>query len=498
LIVGEVGFKLEAESGDAVKAFHRITTALERNEKQFKKNAKAGQQGFGPQAVTSLMKYAGGFASIAGAVRLATSALTDYNRVRDEGAQRVTDAISGRRYLMQIAKDEAHYQELAATAERIRTQYGLQEGAAYRLVGQAGSAGQQFVTAPGIDTLAKLPQIAFDPASAIESALKIQGAFGGAGAGVTGGGDLKQILNKLIEAARLSSVGAEQIAGAMSTATIPWASIGGQDEGLMAFTAIATDVFKSPLAASEKIQSLATQIMKKRHLIETPEGMEGLGGLGLIEKLPEWAEQGRLKSEGGKVLSLVQFLGESNAIQAIDLYRKMQPEILTRMSDVMRAEDLTGTEQDALKLRLGISQRDPQSASVNYLNRMREDREKAEEDRYAVTRTLAQGLEEEIVASKTRQGHHFLRTWAMRRAFDVSQLVLGDETFLRGWGRYANPESQEKITGHLDKLDNVVDRVDKLADIQNRQLDAQNKTNALLEDQNRDRRHRRVNPSPVE
>jgi len=415
-------------TGDAGKLVRALTRSEQEVDKLKGKLREIGQAGkkageqtegaFGGKALGSLKTYVSGLLGIAAAVGTVRKALMDIRQMSQEAGARITDDISGRRALAQIATTRKEYLSLIATAERIRQQPGMPAGEAYGVTFAAGSAGPRFLQ--NIDMYAQLREIAFAPQAAIQSAQKLQAAFGGTGAGAAGAGTGRAVVNKILAAAGPSPVMAQEIAEAAAIAAPSFAGIGGGDEELLATLAVMAEPFKTPEAAAQRIKSVSDQLLKKRRFITDPRAAT-MSGLDLIRALPGFAAEGKLRTEGGKKVDLTEFLAESNALQFMEIFGKQEKDIASRLDDVKRAEMETGSG-DLLARRFAIVAGDPTSVAVSKAERAEQRRLLQEENLFAVPEKLADAAIDQAIVGMRRRGASELAVWARRAAEGITRL----------------------------------------------------------------------------
>ena len=393
---------------------------------------KKGKEAFGAGAVTSLKGYAAALGGVTAAVGVLSQAMTAMKEIGTEAGQRITDAMSGRRALAQIAKNKDEYNLLLKAATSLRTDRGLDAATAYRTTFSASSAGQL----KNLDLFGQLPEIAFDSEAGIEAVQKLQANFGGTGAGRTGGGTARQIINKTLAAAGPSPLEAPKFARAASIAATAWSNIGGQDEGLLAALSAMAGPMKTPEAAAERIKSLAGQLNKKRGLIDLKGGFENLQGLDLAYALPQLAKEKRLTSEKGEAVDVTKFLGEMNAVEGFTQLMKQQKKIRRELKTIVSAEELTGGEADLLAGRLGLVRGDKPARAVKGAKRSEQDRQVKEEQTYGTTAILADELNK-AMKSEYRLKHGPVMSYLHDKAIGINQALLGNRGFLNAFGDMA-------------------------------------------------------------
>ncbi len=413
--------------GAVLRELKRVQTELAKVKKGAGGAATAGTKGakgmssaFGGVNKT-LVATAARFLSVGAAIGAITKGLTDLRAAEQAAGQRITDADSGRRALAQVATTRREFNLLVAISEKLRTERGFKAAPAFQLAFSAKSANQ----VQNIDLFASLREIGFAPEAGIEAVQKLQAGFGG----VAGAGSGRAILNKVLAAAGPSPVLASRIASAASSASVPFAAIGGSDEGLLSLLSVFSETFKTPEAAAERIKSISEQVSKKRATGRI-KGAGNLKGLALLRALPELAEQGRLLSEGGKPQSVEKFLGEGNAIAALAQIVSQREKIDKSLRNVVAAERQTGGAADLLSQRFEIIGGDPRAAVVLEAQRGAEARALAEENRFAEADKLGDALRDAELATQTKRGRHGLLLAATKAGTATERVLLGREGFI--------------------------------------------------------------------
>jgi len=390
-----VQFILSADDAKAIAAFQRTVDQQKKSERQFGKTTKAmGRQNKTlSQGARAVGSYAAQFATLGTAITVVTRALRELSQVREAAGRRIESSIQGTRSLLQIANNETDLKKLQQFVSQLRTQGGFTKQGAQATTFSAASAGERFITDEARDTLISLRKIGFTPQAGIGAAQKLQAAFGGTGAGRAGGGNFRQVIAKTLAAAGPSPVAAQDIAKAASSASASFSAIGGQDESLLGLGAVLSEQFKTPEASFERVKSLSDQLVKKRSRIK---GAEGLTGFELIRALPRLAEEGKLQSKGGEAQTLQEFLGEANALQAIQAIQQQQAAIEKRIRAVRQAEGAAGTERGLLSQKVRLAPEGAQAVTAK--ERQTQRREVAEEKRFGTANTLADAVAQEALA----------------------------------------------------------------------------------------------------
>ncbi len=283
----DVLMRLVARDEDLHRALERSRADVEKLKsamKDLKNEGKATTQettsGFTGMG-SSLAAAAGGVATMAAAFGVLKSSIDAAKQSAADAGRRITGEVSGREALLSLRGTEADYRSRVQQAEKIRNELGGDAAAAFNTVFQSGSAGMDKDTM----FLARLKQVGFNPVDAISATQKLQSAFGGE----AGAGDARMIAEKILAAASRSPTLASEFAKSASVASVPFASIGGRDEELLAILSRFSEPFKTPDVAAQKIASLATQLGNKRGQIRFGPGEESLAGISLIEALPRLA-----------------------------------------------------------------------------------------------------------------------------------------------------------------------------------------------------------------
>ncbi|MCG8407566.1 MAG: hypothetical protein MI923_20405 [Phycisphaerales bacterium] len=413
----------EREIAKLNRELDQMQFKLRQVRREARKTGSQVKKSFSGEAVSKLKAFALQFAGIDALLASARQSFQDIRQIQDDAASRVNRGAPGRRAFAQVANTYEEFQALAELSARGRTEFGLEGSESQQLVFDAKSKGQLH----NFDLFASLKQIDFDPLAAVEAVQKVQAAFGGSGAGRTGGGNARQVLNKTLTAAADSPISAGRFAQSASVASASFSAIGGQDEELFALLSVFAETFKTPEQAAEKIKSLSGQLNKKRHLIS---GAEGLQGLELIRALPGLANEGRLQSESGDTVDLTKFLGEIQANEAITQYVAREGEISRRLKLIEDAERLTDTSEGELTKKFGFIKRDPKAQSALEADRERQRRELGEEDAFGVTTNRANAIVDEFTAENRKMGIPEQLIWLAQKRMGFQRFVEGDAAFV--------------------------------------------------------------------
>ncbi len=443
-------------TGDADQAMRELDRLMKRQQavigklratnRVAKQTGQATSKAFGGTALSNIQSYLKGVVGVAAGFGLATKALREFRQMEKEAATRITDVASGRRALLQVADDTPELQRLNAIVAVLREQQGLSDVEAYKLTFAAKSAGQLKNAA----LFAQLKQIGFDPEAGIESVQKIQAAFGGR----AGAGSAREILNEVLAAAGPSPVMAPKIARAASTATAQFSAIGGTATELLAMLSIQSETFKTPEAAAQMIKSVSDQVKKKRHLIKTD---EGLTGLELLRALKRYGTEGKLFDESGKRVDYKKFLGEGQAITAVDVLLERGQDITDRLSGIQEAGRLTGTDQGLLTKKFRMAGLDTHLSAVFEKQAAEQARQIAEEDRFAAATLLVDSIRSKLVSYDVKKGYGAFNIFRTKANFFASRVLAGtDERFLEELFR-DSADVSGGITGglQLDEFENA-------------------------------------------
>jgi len=449
--MAQVVVEMTGKEAQLWQSFQRIVQQQTKVEGGFKKVAKAGKtagkdvkragkdskDAFGGDTLSALTAYVGGLLSAGAAIGTIVKGLRAVREMQQGAGQRITDEVSGRRALLQLAPTTERFEFLKAEATRMRTQYGYTPAKGHRITFAAESAGQ----VQNLDLYAQLKDINFDAEAGVEAVQKIHANFGGAGAGRTGGGTARQILNKIMAAAGPSPVQAEKFARASSIAATSWGGIVGQDETLLAALSALAVPFKTPEQAAQVIKSLSAQLAKKRHLIDLSGGYENLGGMELISALDWLGEEGRLKSESGEVVDVRKFLGEMNAIEAHRQFGMQWDVIQKNLRNIELAESQTGTDKGLLAKRFAMAEEDTNLASVKAAEIAEQQLNVVEEVKYGPLEKRAEAKLDRMRARAEREGGPGAR-WVKEQTWKLDKWATGAEHFLlMGHERDVDPEA---------------------------------------------------------
>lgn len=154
-----------------------------------------------------------------------------------------------------------------------------------------------------------------------------------------------------------------QFAAGIGGAASMWKSIGGTLDEQLAFMSVAADAKKNVDVGTEKINSLASALNRTQDQIAWG-GEKKLTGLALLDKLPELEKAGRLLSKSGEAVNIRDFLGDSGAMEALQIYQANAAEIRARQK---RSEATKGGEGSIFRIQAGI-RLGPNDAGLAFLS----------------------------------------------------------------------------------------------------------------------------------
>lgn len=439
-------------------------SAGDKTAKAGKRAASAGDaasEAFGKRAAAGIAQWATGIVSATAALGAMKAALAAVRKEADEAGNRIVDAESGRRALLQISGGDAKRFALdKRLSEQLRVERGFTQTEADQLVFDVGSAGLR----KDITTFADLRDVGFNPQAGVTAVQKLTSAFGGSGRGDTGAGGTRDIINKVLAAAAGSPVGGADIARTAAIASTSFAAIGGGDEGLLATLAELTKTFRSPEAAGERIKSLADQIDKKRASLsaDTQRQLEGKQGLELIDTIASLSESGELKLKPtGKdklpqSVTAQEFLAESNAVQAFRAIGKQRQEIAATLTKVRQAETTTGTGKDLLSGFVGIGEQDALITSARKKRISEQGLAELQEEKFGEQEGLADALEANLKAQRLAEGTDStfdnIRRGISTGILKTKRFIGGNQSFLDQFAQFSDdPTLQGNITTALQR-----------------------------------------------
>ena len=433
-------------TGDASKLAQALDSIARKQgeiESGFKKVGASGksassavEKGF-ESGNASMLRWVGTLGSAASAVAVLTRAITDLRTVEDEAGKSLEASVPGKRLFAQLTAEKAEFAALNQHVDTLRKR-GMQTEAAQDVVFKARSAGMDLEQMTPM--FADLREIGFTPQAAIESVLKLQGSFGGAGRGATGAGNEREIVNKLLAGSESSPVAAQDMARVTSIVANTFASIGGQDEDLIAALAVMSNVTKTPETTAERLKMASAQIAQKRHLL--PAELRDKDPLDIMAALPEAAARGELfdaeqvkGKRGGRKekrlpVSLEKFLGSIEAVEAVRLVDKKEGEIAEVAAKIRAAESGTGTSGDLLSGRLDRVRNEPDLVAVTAKEVADQKLQLDREGRFGSQETLADAVQ---AARKQEFGRTSNRAsaWIQGQLDSAERFLMGPESFVQ-------------------------------------------------------------------
>lgn len=415
--------KLEGQMQGAVNKAKSV-------EKSVRRIGSGGRKELGPQGglasdIKGTIARIGGIAAAAG---LAKVALSDMAATRTAAGERITTAEEGRSQLAQLADTKPQFEELIRQVEQIRTERGIDEIEAFKLVFSAASAGFKKQT----PFFAELKEIGFAPEAAVTAVQKLSQTF-------PDSGTPREIINKTIAAAAPSPVGASDIARVAAVPAVSFKEIGGTADELLALVGVLAKVFKNENTAAEKIKTLADQVGKKREFIDPAAllklekifNLPKIEGLELLRQLPGLAKAGALSTTAdGPPVTLREFLSEQNAVVALKAIQAAAPEIRDQVQAIQTAGRQTGTPEDQLAKKFSFVREDPKLSANRRSAIAKEKRELAEEEDLAVANKLADAFVDERLTRVRERGSELGVTIEKGVLFLTRKFSLTDRGFL--------------------------------------------------------------------
>lgn len=380
---------------------------------------------FGARPLANMAKWAGSLGIGATAMAAFVKGLRDAQKIRDEAGSRIVDKASGLRAFRQVATSDAAYEKLVATAERMRTRHGMEAGPAYATAFKADSAGEAFVK--DIKLFADLKHVGVNPEIGIDSVVTMQAAHGGSGAGTTGAGSSRAVINKLFAAAGPSKVSIDKIASAASLSGLDWNTAGGGDEGQLAMISVLTSAMKSADMASERVAALSRKLVDNKARVTLPEDVtfESLGPMGVMDHLAGWEKKGHLLSKGGESISLNDWLADASAKQAYRGYIMNRDDIRQRTKEIQAAEASTGTKDDIFAQRLGYGTK--RLAAIDAMEASKQRLQVQEEGEFGNANVMATTVQTDFRHEMRADGVPELVATAVDFGLSLDRMVLGDQ-----------------------------------------------------------------------
>lgn len=462
-------------TGDEATLFRSLQKIINQQDKMgegFRKVQGAGDfaakkltSGF-ESANASMLRWVGTLGSAATAVGALTKAIGDLRDIEDQAGKSLEASAPGKRLFLQLASTEGELAALNKHADDLRAR-GMVTAAAQDVVFKARSAGMNLDEV--MPLLGDLTEIGFQPQTAIEAALKFQGAFGGAGRGAAGAGSFRDIVNKLLAGAATSPVSASEMARVGSIVSSTFASIGGQDEELVAALSQMSNITKTPETAAERLKAVSAQVAIKRNLL--PASLRDKSALDVIAALPALAESGDLFLEEDRPrrrgerrakrepVSLEKFLGSVEAVEGARLIATHREAIAGIEANIRAAESGTGTGGDLLGGRLALGRRQPDLVATKRKEVTERLLELERERSFGVLETAADAMQ----AARARALERYwgtglggrMASWGVQQADRLSRAVSGPRGFLEG----AIREERGNLRAHVeaDELDAAVE-----------------------------------------
>lgn len=356
----------------------------------------------GSASIRDLGLVAGGYAAIAKAIQLATAALEEQERIKDQAAREGRAASGGLASLAQLANNPTQYAKLTAAARQtFREGGGKDLNAAADLVFSLESAGalgeRKFFSALGAS------QVVADPAKLAAATATLQTAFG---EGETG--SLRALASKGFGASAFAPSTVEQLLESSARGAGSARALGVSDEELLAAVAIAAK-------GSGSAEQGGTQVAA---LLRALDAKGGFTGQSLEASLDAVAAKG-LEGEG-----LQKFFGTSEAVQAYRVLGLQREGYRSALRGVRSAEagDLAG-------VKIGLVGGDQTVAAAQALAKAEARKSLANEQAGAAT-NLVEAVNAEIGSrySPGYQGLFDVANYTSRAYYGAASLATGSDT----------------------------------------------------------------------
>lgn len=360
--MGNVSIVVDAETGKAVQGILKIMDGMKGMEGAAKKGGReisiTGRllDRMGLQGKTATERLVNGFTGLVGpmiavsaAAAVISKAMAEIEKT-GEDARRVIDSVtqSGKR-LVQVSSSPEELKQLRALATGLSKEHGLTAANAEDLVFQAKSAGML----QDVQLFAQSQQFT-DPIQAMMAAQKFKEAFGAKEVGTS-----REVLSKVLEAAKVSDVSFEKLAPASIAAAGSVSAVKGGDEDLLATLAALSAGGKSPEEVAMRIKAFSSVLLKtagsggKKGF--GSKGGKDLSKLGLVGGLE--AVMGMSEDEQRELLS-----GNQEALLLFEQFKVKGGDVKSLRDQLLKVQG--GGDDDAFGRALGIAQSDVELESV--------------------------------------------------------------------------------------------------------------------------------------
>jgi len=339
--MADVVFRLDSESGKAVQGFLKLLDAQKRLEKGTKTLNRASKSQ-GDQTVAALKSQVAGFASLAGGIMGAVSAMKQMIAAqlawRRAQAGKATERLGSRQQLLQISPDTKTFRRLTSAADQVANQTGMSGAAADDFMFALESSGK-FGKLPLYRSMVDLTRNREqDPIDLVKSVKTFQLASGGA----RRTGTDRQVINQLLAAAGPTKTGFTEIGAASLRSAGQAARLGASPAENLGAMSMMTSVTKEPEIAGTYLRALLTALVKK--------GVKDTSIAGAVEGL-------RSKNLSGTKLNA--YLGNGRAVAGYDVLAGNLDEMQSRTAAIQLAKEQTGSGADILSGRLAVGAGDP-------------------------------------------------------------------------------------------------------------------------------------------
>ena len=256
--MGDITFRVDADTGRAVQGFLALIDKQRQAERKFRDMGTAAKgAGRASKRTTDRMgKGLGNVTFQAGTLRGALDKVTEAYRFmsqeQDTSARKLEAIVEGTKRLVQVSTTMKESGELSGLARSIAASGVVDAAQAQEMVFAAKSVG----LTRDLGTFTRAGMF-MDPTSAIMTVGKLQAAFGEEAVGGS-----RRALNMVIGGAAQADVTVDKMAQASLVAAQASSRLGGTPEELMAFLSVLSPAMKSPETAAFRISRFASVLSR--------------------------------------------------------------------------------------------------------------------------------------------------------------------------------------------------------------------------------------------
>ena len=447
----KVTFEAIAEVSNMVREFKKVEDVQDRVEaktKTGKKHADAwggSMKSMAASGVVSMVKWAGGIATVTTVIKGATAALALQRSEQEKLVAAQRDGIDSRTKLAQIADSPEQLASFIKRAENLREKTGTDKTSAFDAVFAAVSTGHAEDTE--VDEVAlKGIKIAINPEKLINTVSQLQKIYGENNISIA------EAVNMLLIGAKDSVKNVDEFAGAAGQLFLPFQRIGGTASEAMGWASQIAGLNPDKTATViEQGKTLSNELANKRANIK--DGGE-LTGLELVDNLARLEKEGKIQDDKGQKTTIDKLLGDVAYVGYLG-YLANKESASQSTANIARAKATTGTADDVLDRQVMVGASDSVVTAARHTEIEKARNDKALYGRIGGAAELSKAITTSRETAMLEDGSNLVSRTLSSSLIGLSRAILPAQktnlTALREEAHYGNIGTGGYMSADLEK-----------------------------------------------